>query len=45
MKTIILLFIAATFATTAVAHNGETDASGCHTSPDTGIYHCHQGLS
>jgi hypothetical protein len=30
---------------TAFAHSGRTDASGCHTNRSTGEYHCHNGTS
>jgi len=42
MKKIILavLFLVS-ISTSALAHSGGTDASGCHTNHKTGDYHCH----
>ena len=38
-----LIPLAAILATTtAAAHSGGTDASGCHTNRSTGDYHCHE---
>lgn len=38
-KAIFAIFL--TFATSAYAHSGGTDANGCHTNHSTGDYHCH----
>ncbi len=38
---LMLLVASAWITTTAVAHSGGTDASGCHVDHRTGIYHCH----
>lgn len=38
-KLVFALLVLST--TTAFAHSGRTDASGCHTEKATGIYHCH----
>ena len=42
MKHILLSWILAlSFAGSALAHSGGTDANGCHTNHKTGEYHCH----
>jgi hypothetical protein len=41
MKKIVILFLASIITTTAFAHSGGTDSSGCHTNSKTGVYHCH----
>lgn len=35
--------LAISLASSAVAHSGRTNASGCHTNRRTGDYHCHNG--
>lgn len=37
----LLLSVLLLWASTAGAHSGGTDASGCHTNHSTGDYHCH----
>jgi hypothetical protein len=37
----IAIVIAVAGATTALAHSGGTDRSGCHMDHRTGVYHCH----
>lgn len=39
-KTILALVLAMT-ATSALAHSGGTNSSGCHNETRTGGYHCH----
>ena len=41
MKKLLVVILAATFASAAVAHSGGTNASGCHKNTKTGDYHCH----
>ena len=41
MKGLLIMLVAATFATSAVAHSGGTNASGCHNDTKKGTYHCH----
>lgn len=41
MKKLILLIALCVFASTAGAHRGRTDGSGCHHDRIHGGYHCH----
>ncbi len=44
MKKTILAVLGAvlmSIAGFAVGHSGGTDANGCHTNHQTGVYHCH----
>ncbi len=45
ITTIIFSIIIPFQISTAQAHSGRTDATGCHTNYSTGVYHCHNGYS
>jgi len=42
MRALILAFGLLFTGTSALAHSGGTDSSGCHTDHKTGDYHCHK---
>lgn len=41
MKTLFTLIVLTLLSTTAMAHSGGTNASGCHIDHRTGVMHCH----
>ena len=41
MKSLLVMLVTVTFASSAIAHSGGTDSAGCHNDTKKGIYHCH----
>ena len=41
MKKILVVVLAATFASAAFAHSGGTNSAGRHNDTKKGTYHCH----